>query len=188
VPIPQYGASEAPIPQYGASDVPIPQYGASSVDIAGCPPAGTPGGTLAPNPVDDAPVMTAADAHAILAPALAPLAPSVPQLAPTTPSPLQPDSPPSTSTSTSAAATATALRSPSWPCRSCHAQVPLADDVCAHCGSAFLPSDAAVSLVLPGVGDVARMEKGGRAMLMVVGALVLTGVFFVLALVLGSFL
>lgn len=53
---------------------------------------------------------------------------------------------------------------PTWPCTSCGTLTPLADDACAGCGAGFLAplhEDGPV-LVLPVVGDVARLRAGQR--------------------------
>jgi hypothetical protein len=73
-----------------------------------------------------------------------------------------------------------------WPCLGCGAMVPLADDLCSHCGRPFLPAEAGPSLRVPVVGDVAQLDKTQRVMLMIGGCLVLIVVFFVLAYLVGS--
>ena len=73
-----------------------------------------------------------------------------------------------------------------WPCLSCGAVVPLADDVCSHCGHPFLPAEAGPSLRVPGVGDVAQLDKTQRTMLIIGGCVALTFVFVVLAYLVGS--
>ena len=66
--------------------------------------------------------------------------------------------------------------------------VALADDVCPQCATPFLPSDATPSLHLPGVGDVARLDKPQRAGLMIGGTLVIMLVLVALAFLFGSVL
>jgi hypothetical protein len=75
-----------------------------------------------------------------------------------------------------------------WPCTGCGAQVPIDDDVCGNCGRPFLPTDAAPSLALPGVGDLARMDKAQRVVVMVIGAVVIMAVLVGLAFVAGTVL
>lgn len=156
-PEPAADPASAPV----AQPVAEPAIAASSRSGAISPQSPSHG--LPPDPILDAPVMTAADAAAILAPS-APAAHAV------------------------AAPVAAAVQRATWPCHTCHAQVPIEDNACPHCGSSFLPSDATPSLVLPGVGDIVRMEKGGRALLMVGGAVGLMLVFFLVMLVFGAIL
>jgi len=75
-----------------------------------------------------------------------------------------------------------------WPCLGCGALVPLADNACSQCGGPFLPTEGAPSLALPGVGDLSRMERGQKIVVMVVLALVVTGVLVALAFIAGSVL
>ena len=79
-------------------------------------------------------------------------------------------------------------RSEGWPCLTCGALVPLADDACTQCGQPFLPTDATPALALPGVGDLSRLDRGQKIVAMVVLALLVTGVLVGLAFVAGSVL
>lgn len=63
---------------------------------------------------------------------------------------------------------------PGWPCTGCGTDNPVACDVCAACGTAFLAglrSAEAPLLVLPVIGDLARLGRGQQYGL--VGAAVL---------------
>jgi hypothetical protein len=73
-----------------------------------------------------------------------------------------------------------------WPCLGCGSVVPLADDACSNCGQPFLPAEAGPSLRVPGVGDVAKLEKPQRLMLIIGGSLALMALFFLVAFIAGS--
>lgn len=75
-----------------------------------------------------------------------------------------------------------------WPCLSCGALVPLADNACSQCGRPFLPTDEMPSLALPGIGDVSRMDRGQRIMVAAVFGLLVMGVFVAMAFIVGSLL
>jgi hypothetical protein len=75
-----------------------------------------------------------------------------------------------------------------WPCLGCGAMVPLEDNMCAQCGRPFLPSEEAPVLRLPGVGDVGRLDKSQRVMLMAGGCIALMAIFVLLAFIGGSIL
>lgn len=75
-----------------------------------------------------------------------------------------------------------------WPCLGCGAKVPLADDACPHCGSRFLPADEMPSLALPGVGDLTRMERPQKIVVMVVVSTVVTALLIAVAFLAGSVL
>ena len=75
-----------------------------------------------------------------------------------------------------------------WPCLGCGAKVPLADDACPHCGSRFLPADEMPSLALPGVGDLTRMERPQKIVVMVVASTVVTALLIAVAFLAGSVL
>ena len=75
-----------------------------------------------------------------------------------------------------------------WPCLGCGAKVPLADDACPHCGSRFLPADEMPSLALPGVGDLTRMERRQKIVVLVVVSTVVTALLVAVAFLAGSVL
>ena len=75
-----------------------------------------------------------------------------------------------------------------WPCPGCGTQVPIAENACTSCGRPFLPAEEAISLNLPIVGDVVRLDKGQRMLLMVAGMVVVTALFVVLSFMFGSVL
>lgn len=57
-----------------------------------------------------------------------------------------------------------ATTEPTWPCSRCGAHNALTLDACRDCGSPFLGGAAeAPALVLPGVGDIAKLSRGHRA-------------------------
>jgi hypothetical protein len=75
---------------------------------------------------------------------------------------------------------------PTWPCTSCDARVPLEEMNCPRCGTAFMGGGSpAVSLHVPGVGNLATMSPGGRFGVMAAGAALVTVVLVLVALVLG---
>jgi hypothetical protein len=75
-----------------------------------------------------------------------------------------------------------------WPCFTCGASMPMADQVCSQCGSAFLSgADAPLSVNLPGVGDVTSMTPGKRVGVMAAGALGMAIVLLLVLSVLGHF-
>jgi hypothetical protein len=74
-----------------------------------------------------------------------------------------------------------------WPCLACGEQMPLEATLCGHCGASFLPTATMPTLKLPGLGVISNLEGGAKAMVIVGGAVVITILFFVAALVLGSF-
>jgi uncharacterized membrane protein YvbJ len=80
------------------------------------------------------------------------------------------------------------VEAPGWPCRSCGSRVALSADACPQCGTPFLEPDAAVSLQLPVLGDVSRLDKPQRIGLMIGGALAMTVVLVLVAFLLGSLL
>jgi hypothetical protein len=75
-----------------------------------------------------------------------------------------------------------------WPCLGCGSIVPMDDDTCTGCGRPFLASDSALSLALPVVGDISRMDRGQRIVVTIVAALLVMGLFVALAFVAGSIL
>jgi hypothetical protein len=75
-----------------------------------------------------------------------------------------------------------------WPCAGCGAKVPMDDDVCPTCGASFLPAEGTPSLTLPGVGNLARLDRAQRVMVVVGLAVALMAVLIGGAFVLGSFL
>lgn len=85
-------------------------------------------------------------------------------------------------------ATAVATAPPGWPCGGCGARMPLDADSCTQCGQPFLPKEATPSLVVPGVGDVAKLDRGQRIMLIAGGAVALILVFVAFAYAAGSLL
>jgi hypothetical protein len=85
-------------------------------------------------------------------------------------------------------APAPARESAGWPCLGCGAVMPLEENFCTQCGRAFLPTETLPSLSLPVVGNLGGLDKAQRVWLMVGGAVGLTVLFFLLALVLGSIL
>jgi hypothetical protein len=80
------------------------------------------------------------------------------------------------------------VRLAGWPCLGCGSVVPMDDNVCTGCGRPFLPSDAAPSLALPVVGDIARMDRSQRIVVTIVAALLVMGLFVAVAFVAGSIL
>ena len=81
---------------------------------------------------------------------------------------------------------AEAVSTPSWPCESCDERVPLDEMTCPRCGSGFMGGvNPAVSLHVPGVGDLVSMSPGGRFGVMAGGAAMVTVVLLLVALVLG---
>jgi hypothetical protein len=74
-----------------------------------------------------------------------------------------------------------------WPC-GCGSVVPMADDVCSHCGRSFLPAEGMPSVSLPVVGDVLTLERSQRIVLTIVAAVVVTGLFMALLFIGGSIL
>ena len=83
-------------------------------------------------------------------------------------------------------AVATAPRG--WPCMACGAVMSLDEDACTQCGRPFLPSEATPSLNLPVVGNVGRLDKTQRVVLMVVGVVLVTLACVVLAFLFGNVL
>jgi uncharacterized membrane protein YvbJ len=75
-----------------------------------------------------------------------------------------------------------------WPCAGCGTHVPMADDVCDNCGASFLPSDPGLNLSLPVVGNLGRLDKSQRLVVMIGGVFVVMVLFLVVAFVLGSIL
>ena len=75
-----------------------------------------------------------------------------------------------------------------WPCLSCGEIVPIDAALCGHCGASFLPSATMPTLKLPGLGVIANLEGGAKAMVIIGGAVVITVLFFLAAFVLGSLL
>lgn len=53
---------------------------------------------------------------------------------------------------------------PTWPCSVCGAANPLGSDTCAGCGAGFLAAlrEEVPALVIPGLGDVGRLERTQR--------------------------
>ncbi len=84
---------------------------------------------------------------------------------------------------TAAAATAVVAPEPRWPCTACGALMPMPEPACTVCDSPFLRDPVGVPL-----GGLAAMPPARRALLMVVGSLLLMGVFLLLALIVGSLL
>lgn len=79
-----------------------------------------------------------------------------------------------------------AAAAPGWPCTVCGESVPLDLTACPACGAGFLAAARTqVSLVVPGLGDVAKLSKGTRLALMGGGATVVTGLVFLVLVVLG---
>ena len=75
----------------------------------------------------------------------------------------------------------------SWPCVTCDRRVPLELPACPTCGSSFLGTEhQSVSLRLPVVGDIAALSPAGRYALMAVGATLLSGLLFLVLLILGQ--
>lgn len=75
-----------------------------------------------------------------------------------------------------------------WPCAGCGSRVPIADDVCSSCGASFLPTDGTPSLSLPGVGNMAQLDKGQRVAVVIGLAVAAMVVLLGLAFLLGSVL
>lgn len=75
----------------------------------------------------------------------------------------------------------------SWPCLACGEKVPLDATLCGHCGASFLPTATMPTLKVPGLGVISNLEGGAKAMVIAGGAVLITLVFFIAALVLGSF-
>ena len=73
-----------------------------------------------------------------------------------------------------------------WPCVACDHLVSLELAACPTCGSPFLSAEHGTpSLVLPVVGDLADLSPAGRYALMGTGAIVLSGLLFLVLLLLG---
>jgi hypothetical protein len=74
------------------------------------------------------------------------------------------------------------LAAATWPCARCGAQVPLLLDACDECGAGFLTGAIPPpTMTLPIVGDVQRLSKLQRFGLAAGLAVVIIGVFLVLA-------
>jgi hypothetical protein len=79
------------------------------------------------------------------------------------------------------------IAEPGWPCTTCGASVPLDLTACPACGAGFLDgARSSVSLVVPGVGDVAKLGKGAKLAVIAGGASAVTLVLFLVYLVLGA--
>jgi hypothetical protein len=76
---------------------------------------------------------------------------------------------------------------PGWPCQTCDTAVPLALTQCPACGSGFMAAAKdSVKVTLPVIGNVAELTTGARVALMIGGATLVTVLFFLLLLLLGS--
>jgi hypothetical protein len=81
------------------------------------------------------------------------------------------------------------LAEPRWPCPTCGASVDIELDQCPECATPFLGGgEPRPSLTLPGVGDVSKLDKGGRFLLVVVGSVLVAAVIVAVAEVLGHLL
>lgn len=95
---------------------------------------------------------------------------------------------PPTATTAVGVDTGRADGAPQWPCGTCGGGNPMELPVCAACGAAFLAAvrtDAAPLLVLPLVGDLARLGKAQRYALAMGVALVAMVVVVLLGLLFG---
>jgi ribosomal protein L40E len=93
----------------------------------------------------------------LTAPLLDLLLPTAPATAPVAP-------PPAVPVPMAAAPVAAAAAEVTWPCTRCGAHNALTANACRDCGSPFLGGAAeAPALVLPGVGDLAKLSRGNRA-------------------------
>ena len=131
------------------------------------------------------PQPVAAAAVAAPAPAAVP-APVVPAPAPAAPVAQQAD-PLDPATPVSVAAAPAPERKLGWPCTSCGETVSFDMTFCPDCGSSFLPSEReTVSFRLPLVGDITRLSKGEKLVIIFGGMALITTVFFLLAFLVGS--
>ena len=75
-----------------------------------------------------------------------------------------------------------------WPCLGCGALNAMSDDICSQCHRPFLASEELPSLAVPGVGDLRHMDRAQKIVVMIVGALLATGLLVALAFIAGSVL
>ena len=81
------------------------------------------------------------------------------------------------------------LAEPTWPCSACGTAVALDSDRCPVCGGGFLGGpEAAVSLELPVVGDVARLSTGQKWAFAGVASVAISAVLWALFYLVGSLL
>lgn len=78
---------------------------------------------------------------------------------------------------------------PTWPCTSCGDAVAIALDTCPGCGTGFLAGlSGGLEITLPGVSDPRSLSNGAKWAIAGVGALAVTMVLLVLAVIVGAFL
>jgi len=76
-----------------------------------------------------------------------------------------------------------------WPCTGCGDTVSFDMTFCPECGSSFLPTEReTVSFRLPLVGDITKLSKGEKLVVIFGGMALVTTVFFLLAMLVGSIL
>lgn len=80
------------------------------------------------------------------------------------------------------------LAEPGWPCRHCGTVVAMAEDNCPQCHTPFLAPEDVVDVTLPGVGDVRKLDTKMRTILGLVGAVGITVVLVILAVIAGAIL
>jgi ribosomal protein L40E len=80
------------------------------------------------------------------------------------------------------------LAEPGWPCRHCGTVAPMAEDNCPQCHAPFLVPEDVVEVSLPVVGNVRKLDTKMRTILGLVGALGVTLVLVILAVIAGTIL
>ena len=75
-----------------------------------------------------------------------------------------------------------------WPCLGCGAVMPMSESVCSSCHRPFLATDDMPALVVPGVGDLRSMDRAQKIAVMVVAAVLITGLLVAVAFIAGSVL
>jgi len=80
------------------------------------------------------------------------------------------------------------LAEPGWPCRHCGTVVAMAEDNCPQCHTPFLVPEDFVEVTLPGVGNVRKLDTKMRTILGLAGAVGVTIVLVLLAVIAGAIL
>ena len=80
------------------------------------------------------------------------------------------------------------LAEPGWPCRNCGTVVAMAEDNCPQCHTPFLAPEDFVEVTLPGVGNVRKLDTKTRTFLGLAGAVGVTLVLVLLAVIAGAIL
>jgi hypothetical protein len=123
------------------------------------------------------------------APAAPPVAPASPPVAPASPPVPVPDPADPLGVAALVSRPDAGERSLGWPCTGCGETVSFDMTFCPECGSSFLPTEReAVSFRLPWVGDMTKLSKGEKLVVIFGGMALVTTVFFLLAMLVGSIL